>query len=530
MTKQPTVTFHGAAQTVTGSCMRFSLRKEAILVDCGLFQGSRTLERANFSDFDFDPSGISAVVLTHAHIDHCGLLPKLVAQGFEGAIHCTPQTRDLLEFMLADAGRIQEMEAQQHNRRRDRSDKTPFEPLYTEKDALRAWRQCRPVELCEAFDPTPSIHAKFWNAGHILGSATVELDIGGVRVVCSGDLGPEHKLFLEDAAGPAGVDHVICESTYGDRERADVTIEDRRSLLQAEVAAAMARGGNLVIPTFALERTQELLLDLAVLLDEGRIASVNVFVDSPLANEITRVFASHVGNMEDTGGENVFKRPNFRFVEETQDSIRLNSVSGAVIMAASGMCEGGRIRHHLIHNLHRRDSTILFVGYQAQGTLGRAIIDGARSVRISGNDVQVRAQIRRIESYSAHADQRELLTWIDARSPIEGSLFLTHGEPEAMEVMRRELQRRSPGLTVKLPLLGETYALAAATPAKRISTGRIDLQQATGRDWQNSYAEFASDLKERLRRIEDEDLRKKAIREMREIIDSYATSRSNRPH
>ncbi|WP_324827929.1 MBL fold metallo-hydrolase [Qipengyuania zhejiangensis] len=507
--------------------MQFSCGDHSILVDCGLFQGSRTLESANHRDFEFKPSQIDAVILTHAHIDHCGLLPKLVAQGFDGPIYCTQETRDLLEFMLADAGRIQEMEAQRHNRRRDRPGDRQFVPLYTESDAMQAWRQCHPVSLEQSFAPVPSMRATFWNAGHILGSASVELEIDRVRIMCSGDLGPEHKVFLADAEGPSGLDYVICESTYGDRDREETTVEDRRKLLQAEVLGAMARGGNLVIPTFALERTQELLLDFAVLLDEGKIGDVNVFVDSPLANEVTGVFARHVREMEDTGGANIFNRSNFKFVNETQESIRLNSVSGAVIMAASGMCEAGRIRHHLIHNLHRHDSTVLFVGYQAQGTLGRTILDGARSVRISGNDIHIRAQIRRIDSYSAHADQGELLEWIAARAPIAGNLFLTHGEPEAMETLRRELQRRDPDLTVKLPLLGETYALSAGAAAKRVSTGRADLQQATGRDWQNSYAEFVSDLKGQLHRIRDEKRRQEALEEMRRVLDSYAEFKRN---
>jgi metallo-beta-lactamase family protein len=524
----PTLTFHGAAQTVTGSCMQFSLGDQSILVDCGMFQGSRTLEHANHDDFAFDPAKIDAVILTHAHIDHCGLLPKLVAQGYSGPIYCTPQTADLLEFMLADAGRIQEMESQRHNRRRDRSTEHPFEPLYTEQDALAAWRQCRPVELEQVFTPAPSMQATLWNAGHILGSASLELQLGDIRVMCSGDLGPEHKVFLKDAAGPAGFDYVICESTYGDRDREETTIAQRRSLLQAEVGGAMALGGNLIIPTFALERTQELLLDLAYLLDEHRIGQVTVFVDSPLANEITGVFARHVHDLDDTGGRNVFDRPDFNFVNETQGSIRLNSISGAVIMAASGMCEAGRIRHHLIHNLHRRDSTVLFVGYQAEGTLGRAIMDGAKSVRISGEDIQVRAQIRRISSYSAHADQSELLDWITARSPIAGNLFLTHGEPEALETLRRELQRRESALPVKLPLLGETYALEKGAPAKRTATGRTDLQRAAGRDWQNSYAAFVSDLKGQLHRIRDEERRKAALEDMRKVLESYADFKQDR--
>ncbi|OJW61567.1 MAG: MBL fold metallo-hydrolase [Sphingomonadales bacterium 63-6] len=522
------LTFHGAAHTVTGSCMEFRCDGHSLLVDCGMFQGSRTLENLNAGDFAFNPAAIPAVVLTHAHIDHSGLLPKLVAQGFKGDIWCTGPTKDLLEYMLADAGRIQEADTARRNRRRDRAGEDPFEPVYTEQDAIAAWKLCRSVPLEEWFEPAPGFRARLWNAGHILGSASVELEAGGVRVMCSGDVGPENKAFLLDPQGPAGFDHVICESTYGDRQREKVTMEERRKLLQAEVIAAITRGGNLVIPSFALERTQELLLDLAFLLRERSIPDVPVFIDSPLASRTTGVFARYSADLEDTGGVNVFDHPSFHFVNDVSESIRLNSVSGAIIMAASGMCEGGRIRHHLMHNLHRRDSTILFVGFQAQGSLGRVILEGAKTVRISGADVRVRAQVRRIDHYSAHADQGELLAWIAARAPISGSLILDHGEPEGLEGMRRELQRLMPELAVKMPEIGESYGLAPGKPAKRTATGNIAVQQSVGRDWQNEYAAFVTGLKGELAQIKDERRREEAIARMREVIDSYAEFRSGK--
>lgn len=526
--KSVSLTFHGAAHTVTGSCMEFAHGGHSILVDCGLFQGTRTLEKLNSEPLGFDPARLGAVILTHAHIDHSGMLPRLAAEGFTGPIWCTRPTRDLLEFMLADAGRIQEAEAERHNRRRDRAGDRPFTPIYTEQDAIAAWRLCRPVALEEWFEPAPGMRARLWNAGHILGSASVELECAGTRVLCSGDVGPDNKAFHLDPAGPAGFDHVVCESTYGDRVRDKVSIEQRRKLLQAEVEGAITRGGNLVIPTFALERTQELLLDLDYLLCSGAIPEVPVFVDSPLANRTTDVFARHVADLEDTGGRDVFKHPAFHFVSDVSESIRLNAMSGAIIMAASGMCEAGRIRHHLTHNLHRRDSTVLFVGYQAQGTLGRVILEGAEVVRISGVDVRVRAQIRRIDSYSAHADQGELLDWIDERSPVNGSLFLDHGEPSALEELRRQVQRRHPSLAVRLPVIGESYALEPGKPATRLATGRSDLEQTIERDWQNAYADFATSLRTQLGRIKDERRRQKAIEEMRRVLDSYADFRDGR--
>lgn len=516
------LTIHGAAQTVTGSCLEFHSGQSRLLVDCGLFQGSRTLEALNHEPPAYETGALDAVILTHAHIDHSGLLPRLAAQGFAGPIWCTAGTADLLEFMLADAGRIQENEAERRNRRRDRAGDDPFLPIYTERDAMAAWRLTRVVALGEWFEPAPGFRARLWNAGHILGSASVELEAAETRVLCSGDIGPDNKAFHADPASPAGFDHVICESTYGDRQREKVSIAERRTLLEAEINAARARGGNLVIPVFALERTQELLLDIAMLSASGRIGQAMVFVDSPLANRATGVFRKYAPDLEDTGGHDVFAHPSIRYVDDVMESMRLNTISGAIILAASGMCEAGRIRHHLYYNLPRRNSTILFVGFQAEGSLGRVILEGAQRVRISGRDVRVKAQIRRIESYSAHADQTELVDWIRERGPISGSLMLDHGEPGAIEALR--LLAESGGLAprVIVPAIGESYELPPAAPARRTRTGRTDLQGAIGRDWQNDYADLATTLKGRLGRIGDPARRQKAIEEMRRILDSYA--------
>ncbi len=526
MTKDLTLSFHGAARTVTGSCMEFCHAGKRILVDCGLFQGSRTLETLNRTPFAFDAKRVDAVVLTHAHIDHCGLLPRLVAEGFAGDIWCTEQTAALLEYMLADAGRIQEGDAARRNRRKDRADLPDILPIYTEQDALAAWKQTREIAREEWFEPVPGFKARLWNAGHILGSASVELVIDETRILCSGDLGPKHKAFYADPESPAGFDHVICEATYGDRTREDITIAERRTLLEAEIKAALARGGNLIIPVFALERTQELLLDLAALMETKRIASIPVFIDSPLANRATSVFAKYADTLEDLNGENIFRNTAFHFVDATAESIRLNSVSGAIILAASGMCEAGRIRHHLKHNLFKRDATILFVGFQAEGTLGRVILDGAERVRIWGEDIVVRAQIRRIDSYSAHADQTDLIAWMEARRPIAGSLFLGHGEAASIDTLRQFASAKGIASSVVVPELGETYHLAAGQPARRTKTGDPHLQEAIGRDWQNSYADFASNLKRELAQIEDTRSRERAVADMRKVLDSYKHART----
>jgi len=524
MSQDPTITFHGAAGTVTGSCMEIRYGETAVLVDCGLFQGTRTIEALNHQPLPFEPGRLSAVILTHAHIDHSGLLPRLVGEGYKGAIHCTKATRDLLYHMLPDAGRIQEYEAERRNRRADRADEPAIEPIYTEADAMAAYEQAHPVKFCEWFEPAPGFRARFWNAGHILGSASVELEVGGRRLLFSGDLGPDQKVFHPDPEAPSGLDHVICESTYGDRAREHITIDQRRTLLEAEIKGALTRGGNLVIPVFALERTQELLLDIASLINTGRLSQPRVFIDSPLASRATQVFADHARELEDMGNGEVFRHPAFHFVGSVTESMSLNQTTGAIILAASGMCEAGRIRHHLRHNLGKRQSTVLFVGFQASGSLGRIILDGAQRVRISGTDIAVRAQIRSIDSYSAHADQTDLMRWIEAREPIEGSLFLSHGETGSIEALRRLAQSKGAAQSIVVPQIGETYALPKGEAAKRTRTGRMDIQEAVSRDWQNDYASFATRLKRELHEIESASARREALARMEDVLRSY------RPH
>jgi metallo-beta-lactamase family protein len=515
----PSLTIHGAAQTVTGSCFEIASGHRRMLVDCGLFQGSRSLEALNREPFRFHPKQMSCVLLSHAHLDHSGLLPRIVAEGFNGTIWCTRPTLDLLAVMLPDAAKIELQETERRNRRADRADEPPIEPLYLLRHVEKLLGLVRTIEFEEEFGPVPGVQARMWNAGHILGAASVEVTVDGVSLLFSGDLGPEHKSFYLDPTGPRGIDHLFCESTYGDREREMVTIEDRRTLLEAEANEALARGGNLVIPVFALERTQELLFDFATLMNRGRLAQTPIFIDSPLASRATAVFQRYRHVLEDVGESEVFRHPSFHFVETVEASMRLKSMSGAIILAASGMCEAGRVRYHLMDNLPRSDSTILFVGYQAQGTLGRAILEGARRVRISGRDAVVRAEIRRIDSYSAHADRRELIDWIEARRPLQGSLFLMHGEPVATHSMRTELENRFPSIIE--PEIGERYELPAGAPARRLTTGRAEIRSVLGRDWQNEYADMAANLKRDLQRIKDAEQRAKAIKRMRAVLDEY---------
>ena len=507
------IQFHGAAQTVTGSCTEVIVGKRRLLVDCGLFQGPRSLEHLNHQPFGFDVHAIDAVILTHAHIDHSGLLPRLAAEGYRGAIWMTAPTRDLIGYLLADAARIQVSDARHHNLRRDRADGRAHEPLYTPIDAERAVDLARTADLDDWFEPCPDVRARFWDAGHILGAASVEIEAGGVSLLFSGDLGGKIASLENQPKGPIGIDHVICESTYGDRPKPPTGIAERRQALKMEIEGAMRAGGNLIIPVFAVERTQELLLDMATLFDSGELAPRSVFIDSPLATRITAVFAH--SDIDGTLDGAVFSHSAFHFTESSQESIRLNALSGAIILAGSGMCEGGRVRHHLIHNLARPDSTVLFVGYQAHGTLGRTILEGANRVRISGHDIAVRARIRSIEGYSAHADRSDLLAWIDARRPISGSLFLNHGEANAIASLALGCKDKG---DVRLPSIGERFRLTAGAPAQRIRTGDPALHAAVERDWQNDYADFSLRLKRELEKIADPAARRHAIRAMRQVL------------
>ena len=520
------VTLHGAAQTVTGSCYEVSNGNTRLLLDCGMFQGSRSLEALNQAPFAFDVGTIAAVILTHAHIDHTGLVPKLAAHGYTGPIWCTPETADLLAFMLMDAARIQEHDVARRNRRPDRADEAPIEPIYTVTDAEKALTLLRTMPMNERFAPAPGFTAQYWNAGHVLGSASVELIAGETRLLFSGDLGPIEKSFHADPQAPVGVDHVFCESTYGDRDRAVMTLLDRRDQLLGEIRTALERGGNLVIPAFALERTQELLLDLAHLINAGALPGTRVFIDSPLATQITSVFAKYSAGLADTDGAEIFRHPAFHFVADRRASEKVGNVRGAIILAASGMCEGGRIRFHLLDNLPDARSTVLFVGFQAQGTLGRVIQDGARRVRISGTDVAVRATIRSIDSYSAHADHGELLAWIRARQPIAGSLFLTHGEPAGSATLKADLAAELPSII--LPKIGDTYRLPSAAPATLLHTTHIERPVAQGRDWQNDYADFAVSLRQQLKSIPDAEKRRQAIAQMRDVLAGYQSARHGR--
>ena len=502
------LTFYGAAGTVTGSCSLITSDSGRFLIDCGLYQGNHSVRKLNDGIFPFGAASVDFVVLTHAHIDHSGLLPKLVKEGFDGEIFATTATVDLLQFMLADSAHIQESNAERHNRKRKRQGRPLVEPAYTTEHVEATLRLMRPIEYEEWFEPQKGVRARFWNAGHILGSASVELQINtaasgnSLRLLFSGDLGPDQKVFHPEPDAPVGFDYVVCESTYGNRDREDYTLKSRREALRRELTAALKRGGNVVIPAFALERSQELLHDIHVLLDRREIPPATVYLDSPLARKATEVFMHHADSLEDVEipGAKLFRHKRFRLVETVQESKNINGVSGgAIILSASGMCDAGRIQHHLRANIWRPDSTILFVGYQAPGTLGHVLTSGADRVRIHRREFAVKAKIRRIGNYSAHADQPELADWVIERMPVTGRVFLNHGENDARKALRDLLVER--GLapeTIVIPAFDEAFELVAGTAhSKGRAADRID-EAAFERDWHSEYAIFILRLAQQL--------------------------------
>ena len=437
------LSFHGAARTVTGSCHLLETRGRRILIDCGLLQGGREIERDNAEPFGFDPKTIDAVLLTHAHLDHCGRLPLLVKQGFRGKIISTAATRDLARVVLLDSAHLQEEEARRRTRHARHDRHRPEDaPLYSMIDALDAL-DCFDAGVGYGATVTlaEGLRATYHDAGHILGSASilVESDEGhGTRTVLfSGDIGgPGHPL-LNQAAPPAAADVVVMETTYGDRPHRPYA----KSVTEFHdaIVATFARGGNVIIPTFALERAQEILYAIHTGIAAGKIPkSVQVFLDSPMAISATEIFGRHSEcfGSELTAlfarGEDPFQAPGLHLVRDSSESMTINKiVGGAIIIAGSGMCTGGRVRHHLRHNIWRSDAGIVFVGFAAVGTLARQIIDGARSVTLFGEDIPVRAHVHTINGFSAHADQAKLLAWRTGIADVR-STFLVHGEVESM--------------------------------------------------------------------------------------------------
>jgi metallo-beta-lactamase family protein len=459
------LSFHGADRGVTGSCHLVECAGKRVLIDCGLYQGGRELEEENAEPLGFDAAAIDIVLLTHAHLDHCGRLPLLVKRGFRGEIVTTAASRELARVVLMDAAHLQEEEAERrgrHAKRRGQHDGGA--PLYTRLDALNTFEYFgRTAVYGQPLDIASGVRATFVDAGHILGSASIDLQLEEhgrrCRIAFSGDLGNRGRPLLRDPVVPAGADIVVMETTYGDRlHKAIAPSVDE--LVQA-VADTFRRGGNVVIPTFALERAQELLYYLREAVAAGRLPPhTPVFLDSPMAISATEIFRRHPEcyDAQTTEllreGHDPFALPGLRFTRDTADSIALNRVAGgAVILAGSGMATGGRVRHHLRHNLGNEDSSVVLVGFAARGTLARQLVDGAKLVHLFGDEIRVRARIHTINGFSAHADRDELLDW--HRRVGAKRTFLVHGEEEVMQSFAAQLA----GNAVEMPKLGAAYDL-----------------------------------------------------------------------
>lgn len=460
------LTFHGAAQNVTGSCNLVECGGKRILIDCGLYQGGQEMEEENRNDFGFDPASIDYLLLTHAHLDHCGRIPLLYRFGFRGKILTTSATRELARLVMLDSARIQEEEARYRtykaSKRRNRTEL--IEPLYDTLDALNCLDGFVDIaSFGKPYDLCTGIRATFYEAGHILGSACILLELTENghqrRVLFSGDLGYDGRAILPDPAVPPQADVVVMESTYGDRlhKRLEPSVEE---LYQA-INTTIARNGNVLIPSFALERTQELLYYLREGIEQQRLPRhLPVFLDSPMAISATQIFRRHREYFDEetwaiiAAGRDPFELPGLEIVRDTTESMALKNVHGSVIIAGSGMCTGGRIRHHLRHNLWRKEAAVIFIGYAAGGTLARQIIEGAEVVRVLHEQVEVNAEIYTIGGFSAHADQQELLAW-HARTGTPECTFLVHGEPEAMQILAGHLD----GTTVQMPALHQSFTI-----------------------------------------------------------------------
>ncbi|MET0212552.1 MAG: MBL fold metallo-hydrolase [Vicinamibacterales bacterium] len=448
-----TLTFLGAARTVTGSKHLLEADGQRLLIDCGQFQGLKELRRRNWAAFPIHPASLHAVVLTHAHIDHSGLLPRLVAGGFHGPIYCTRGTADLCSLVLPDAGRLQEEDARLANRHRF-SRHTPAMPLFTEADAYQALSHIEAVDFDRRLEVAPDLHAEFTNAGHLLGSAYVRVSrpAGSAKILFGGDLGRYGRPVLPDPSAAPAAETLVLESTYGDRVHADA---DEAAQLEKIVRETVDRGGRVIIPAFAVGRAEEVLYWLKKLEDTGRLRPLPVYLDSPMAVAALNFYARHDRDLDPdvrsgTGEISAYATKRFQPVVSARESRELVESRGpAIVISASGMATGGRVLHHLAAALPDPRNTVLFVGYQAEGTRGRSLLEGATSVKIHGMMVAVAAHIAKVDSMSAHADSREIARWLDTFKAPPKQIYLVHGEPAVQDVLKKAIDQR--GWAVHIP-------------------------------------------------------------------------------
>lgn len=450
--------FLGAVKGVTGSSHLIEVMGKNIMLDCGMFQGKD--EDLNTEEFVLNPSEIDCLILSHSHIDHSGRIPLLVKKGFRGNIYCSKPTYDLCEIMLIDSAHIQETEAEWENNKAKRSGKKLVDPLYTQEDALESLKYFKPVLYDQIINIDENITLRFNDAGHILGSSIIEIWIRDLedtlKLVYSGDLGMSEKPLLKDPSRIEKADYLIMEATYGDRIHEN--IEQRTEELINIILKTTRRGGSVIIPSFAVGRTQELIYELNKYYDshldqigtkENELKKIPVYIDSPLAIKATEVFKRNANAFDEEAkeyimkGDNPLDFQNLHYIQGAEESKLLNfSSEPKIIISASGMCEAGRIRHHLKHNLWRKEASIVFVGYQAEGTLGRRLMEGEKTVKLFGEDIKVNAEIYNIEGFSGHADKRALLDWIGGFKEKPGKIFIVHGEKEAKEAFAKAVEER----------------------------------------------------------------------------------------
>ena len=463
--------FLGAAESVTGSRHLIQFNHSKVLVDCGLYQ-ERSLQNRNWEDFGVEPAEIDAVLLTHAHLDHCGLLPKLVKEGFKGKVYCTPATAEIAKIVLLDSAKIQVEDAEYKKKRHKRAGYTPprpVEPLYTIEEAEACMPMFVPVKYQTPLQVADDVQASFYEAGHIFGSSIIKLTVGlegqTRTILFTGDLGRIGKPILNNPAVFDEADYVFVESTYGDRIH--TSVEDMKEQLCEAVNKTHAAGGNIIVPSFSIERAQEVMYYMNELLMEDRVPHIMTFLDSPMAVKVTEVFKKfpELYDSEMTKlmaqNESPFSYQGLKLVQSTRESKAINHIKGTImVIAGSGMCTGGRVKHHLVNNITRPESTVLFVGYQAVGTLGRAILESkpGDEIRILGEHYPVRAGIVQVHGFSAHADKVEILTWLQNLKKAPRKVFVVHGEKEAAHSFKDYLTQQT-GWDVMVPKYQDTVKI-----------------------------------------------------------------------
>ncbi len=500
------IEFCGAASSVTGSCHLITAGNYKILLDCGQFQGNKAEEAKNFDPFPFDPREVDFMILSHAHIDHCGRIPILVKRGFTGAIYCTDATADLLPIMLKDSAHIHEKDAEWKNRKAERAGREMVEPLYTMADAEEALKYIHPVMYDELIEPFENVRFVLNDAGHILGSSIIELwtneDGDVTKTVFSGDLGVPNRPILRNPTIIKKADHVIMESTYGNRlhEKNSMSVEHLMEIVKETVE----RNGTVVIPSFAVGRTQELIFEFNKFYKEHEdykkiLKNIKIYIDSPMATTATEVFRKNAQVFGDEMKEFILKGDspldfeNLVFTRSTEESMRLNENNEPkVIISASGMCEAGRIRHHLKHHLWNSNSSIVFVGYQAEGTLGRRILDGAETVTLFGEEIYVNAQIHNLQGFSGHADRDGLFNWISGFEVKLANVFLVHGEEQSKKDFAAYVKEH----------LGIDCTVVEAVSEFDLKKGRKTTIEEAGKEFFD--AEEIDDIRTRIARVHDE--------------------------